>query len=181
MQPLKLLRLRLSAQLETRREAGRALFGFDAGSCPVFSGSSGVDLDEFASAITAGMQSVEPYRRWAATLPLVWQLRLDVQLSLLAHFGQGPVARQLRSDVADLLNGEEHPSAMDPDARQRFLVYLSVLLHTPRYQQDPELATLTETALAAAMDLALSTSEETAGATRLLDAATGRVPFALSA
>jgi hypothetical protein len=50
------------------------------------------------------MRVIEPVRRWAATLPLVWRLRIDGQLSLLAHFNSDRTRAQLEHDLVDLLS-----------------------------------------------------------------------------
>jgi hypothetical protein len=174
-------RLRLSAQLETRRAAAKALFEFDSCTCPVSSSGSGAGWNDFAEDIKNGMRAVETYRRWAATLPLVWRIRIDGQLSSFAHFGHASVARQLQSDIADLLNGEERPSAMDPRTRDVFLAYLMALFHSSRYQLDRKLATLTKPILAVMMELPRPQDQEHAEAAHLIDAVTGQAPLALPA
>jgi hypothetical protein len=131
----------LAAQAATTRRAAEELFGYLPSGCPALIERTG-GPSGFVDAVRTGMAAIEPVRRWAATLPLPWRLRVDAQLSLLAHFGWREVAAQLEHDVIALLNGQDLPSAMDDELVVRFGIYLLALLSTDRYQNDPATRTL---------------------------------------
>jgi hypothetical protein len=172
--------LQLQARLSTRRRAGEALVEFDSSNCPMISRVPGAAVPDVVEDIKAVIRAVEPYRRWAATLPLVWRIRIDGQLSQLAHFGSATAAWQLQRDVADLLNGEPNPSPIEEHTARSFEVYLSVPFCTPRDKEDSQVAPLRTSVLLTILELP-DTERFAERGRQLLDAVTGRAPLALAA
>jgi len=178
-------RMKLEYRLTTRRSAAEALREFDAASCPVIS-TTGGDLTKFAEQITAGMQVVEPYRQWAATLPLAWRLRIDGQLSLVAHMGHEFFVGQLRRDVAALLGGAESLATIPEPYAMRLRTWVVMVCHTSRYEHDAAVAPLRRALLLADLDLPglhlPGVDDETYEAAKfVLDAVTGHATSQLAA
>ena len=159
--------IRRNSQAQTVRKVAEEMFDFDPVACPVAARDGaklalakanaqlsegdlvsfvlGITLfvtptlEAFAADVRSGIATIEPLRRWATTLPLAWRIRIDCELSLIAHFGSPRTVAWLRRDLADLMNGEEAPARLSEDDHFFFVFYLSALLTTPRYVDDPVL------------------------------------------